>query len=118
MSIDKYSKPIRIFVHLAKGFDARRWEERWAAGRIVGLNERLPYGYFRAAEDGCVVHYSEDKTKNKLEQLLGSWLISIVGVDILHAWRNRNGIYACNVVWAHTEIEYLAVLLLFRGLFW
>jgi glycosyltransferase involved in cell wall biosynthesis len=118
MSVAKYSKPIQVFVHLAKGFDARRWEKRWAAGQIVGINERLPYGYFRAADDGCVVCYSGDETKNKLIHLLGSWIMSIVGVDILHAWRNKNGIYASDVVWTHTEIEYLAVLLLFLILFW
>jgi glycosyltransferase involved in cell wall biosynthesis len=118
MSVEEYSRPIRVFVHLARGFDARNWEKRWAAGRIIGINERLPYGYFRAAEDGCIIRYSEDMTTNKLEQLLGSWIMSILGVDIMHAWENRNGIFASDVVWTHTEIQYLAVLLLFRSLFW
>src|SRR3984893_11419692 len=114
----EHSKPIRVFVHLARGFDAQNWEKRWAAGRIIGINERMPYGYFKAAEDGCVIFYSEDKTRNKLEQSVGSWITSILGVDIVHAWDNRNGIYASDVVWTHTEIQYVAVLLLFRIFFW
>jgi hypothetical protein len=118
MRTEEHSKPIRVFVHLARGFDAQNWEKRWAAGRIIGINERMPYGYFRAAEDGCVIFYSEDKTRNKLEQSVGSWIMSILGVDIVHAWDNRNGIYASDVVWTHTEIQYLAVLLLFRIFFW
>jgi hypothetical protein len=118
MRPEEHSKPIRVFVHLARGFDAQNWEKRWAAGRIIGINERMPYGYFRAAEDGSVIFYSEDKTRNKLEQSVGSWIMSILGVDIVHAWDNRNGIYASDVVWTHTEIQYLAVLLLFRIFFW
>jgi hypothetical protein len=86
MRTEEHSKPIRVFVHLARGFDAQNWEKRWAAGRIIGINERMPYGYFRAAEGGCVIFYSEDKTRNKLEQSVGSWIMSILGVDIVHAW--------------------------------
>jgi glycosyltransferase involved in cell wall biosynthesis len=118
MSVNGEAKPIRVFVHLAKGFDARRWQERWTAGRIIGINERMPYGYFRAAEDGCEIVYSEDKTKNQLEHMLGSLLMLIMGVDVVHAWRNRKEIYASDVVWTHTEMQYLAILLLFRTLFW
>ncbi|MCI0598524.1 MAG: glycosyltransferase family 4 protein [Beijerinckiaceae bacterium] len=118
MSIGEDARPIRVFVHLAKGFDARGWEKRWAAGQLIGINERMPYGYFRATEDGCVIQYSEDRAKNPLEKLLGGWVMSAAGVDLLHAWRNRTGIYSCDVVWTHTEAEYLPVLLLFGILFW
>ncbi|MFZ0494801.1 MAG: hypothetical protein WBG11_03695 [Methylocella sp.] len=51
MSIDENMKPIRVFVHLAKGYGAPYREERW-----IGINERPPYGYFSpAAGDGCAV---------------------------------------------------------------
>jgi glycosyltransferase involved in cell wall biosynthesis len=118
MSVNRDSKPARVFVHLARGFGAQSWQERWAAGRIIGINERLPYGYFRAAEDGCSIVYSEDWKANWFEQQLRSWVMSVIGLDILHAWRNRKGIYDSDIVWTHTEFQYLAVLLLFRIMFW
>jgi hypothetical protein len=37
--------PIRVFVHLAYGFGQQSWERRWKDGRILGINEPLPYGY-------------------------------------------------------------------------
>src|SRR5262249_10294705 len=45
--------PIRAFVHLAHGFGAEQWQARWDRGETIGLNERLPYGYFWARQDGC-----------------------------------------------------------------
>jgi glycosyltransferase involved in cell wall biosynthesis len=117
-STQEYSKPVRVFVHLARDHDARQWERRWREGKIVGINDRLPYGYFRAAEHGCAIAHSQDKTRNKFERFLGSLASSVVGVDIAHAFRNRNGIYAADVVWTHTELQSLAVLLLFEILFW
>jgi hypothetical protein len=59
-------KPIRVFVHLARGFGAAQWQAKWDRGEIIGLNERLPYGYFWAEEDGCVVEYSEDRREGAL----------------------------------------------------
>jgi glycosyltransferase involved in cell wall biosynthesis len=103
---------------LAREFDARNWEKKWEEGKIIGINDRKPYGYSRAAEHGCAVTYSEDKTRNKFERLLGSFMASLVGVDVLHAWRNRKGIYAAEVVWTHTELQSLAVSLLFAISFW
>ncbi|MCI0600193.1 MAG: glycosyltransferase family 4 protein [Beijerinckiaceae bacterium] len=118
MSIGGGEQPIRVFIHLAKGFDARKWEKRWGEGQLIGINERMPYGYYRAAEDGCTIVYSEDKSNSRLEDLVGSLLRSIVGVDIVHVWRNRKGIYDSDVVWTHTELQYLAVLLLFQLMSW
>jgi glycosyltransferase involved in cell wall biosynthesis len=112
------SEPIRVFVHLAREFDADKWQKSWAEGKIIGINDRMPYGYFRAAEDGYNVSYSQDKTRNKLEGLISAFASSVIGVDIVHAWRNRKEIYAAEVVWTHTELQSLAVLLLFEILFW
>src|SRR5215217_8244963 len=55
MICTKGIRPIRVFVHLAHGFGAESWQARWSRGEIIGINERLPYGYFRAREDGCTV---------------------------------------------------------------
>jgi glycosyltransferase involved in cell wall biosynthesis len=37
------------------------------------------------------------------------WLL---GFDLIHAWRNRSGIFNADVVWTHTESQHLAILLL------
>ncbi|MCI0466182.1 MAG: glycosyltransferase family 4 protein [Beijerinckiaceae bacterium] len=118
MSIGEDAKPIRVFVHLAKDFDARRWERRWAAGDLIGINDRMPYGYFWAEEDGCTIAYSHSQSKSKIGNLVGSLLKSVTGIDFVHVWQNRKEIYGCDVVWTHTEIQYLAVLFLFQILFW
>ena len=40
---------------------------------------------------------------------------ALLGFDFVHAWRNRRGIGRAEVVWTHTESQYLAVLLLFQA---
>jgi len=117
-SLQNFPKPIHVFVHLARDYDARKWEKSWREGKIIGINDRMPYGYFRAAGDGCAVSYAQDKSRNKLERMLGSCVSSLIGIDLVHAWRNRNGIYAAEAVWTHTELQSLAVLLVFEILFW
>jgi glycosyltransferase involved in cell wall biosynthesis len=39
----------------------------------------------------------------------------VLGFDFVHAWRNRRGIRSADVVWTHTESQYLAVLLLLQA---
>lgn len=106
--------PIRVFVHLARGFGAAHWQARWERGDIIGLNEHLPYGYFWAREDGCVVEYSQDRREGPFGGALRLGLRLLLGFDFVHAWRNRRGIYAADIVWTGTESQYLAVLLLLR----
>jgi glycosyltransferase involved in cell wall biosynthesis len=118
MAVNGNPTLVCVFVHLGRGFGARQWGKRWAEGRIIGINERLPYGYFRAAADGCAIVYSEDKIENRLERFFRRGLAFIVGVDVVHAWRNRKGIHNSEIVWTHAEQQYLAVLILFRILFW
>ena len=103
---------IRVVVHLAHGFGAQRWEQRLRSGEVVGLTDRLPYGYFWAREDGCAVIYSEDKDETPPKRLLRMGVRWILGFDFIHAWRNRHGIFNADVVWTHTESQHLAILLL------
>ncbi len=103
---------VRVFVLLAHGFGARNWTSQWTQGKIAGINERLPYGFFHAADGGWTVEYSEDEPERKLVQYLRSGLRLILGFDLIHAWRNRQSIYAADVIWTSTEYEHLAVLLL------
>jgi glycosyltransferase involved in cell wall biosynthesis len=111
-------KLIRVFVQLSVYFGATHWRRWYAAGALGGINDPLPYGYYRASEDGCLVVYSEDKDENRLQRAFRLGMKFLVGADIVHAWRNRRGIYESEIVWTHTELQYIAVLLLFRFLFW
>ncbi len=118
MSVDGDTRLIRVFVHLSVPYGAKRWQDSFKNGKLIGINDRLPYGYYRAAEDGCQIVYSEDKKENRLDRSFRLWMKSIFGVDIVHAWRNRKGIYDSDIVWTHTELQYIAVLILFQILFW
>lgn len=106
---------IRVFVHLAHGFGAKQWQAKWERGEIIGLNDRLPYGYFWAQEDGCSVEYSEDRKEGPFGKLLRLGMRLLLGFDLVHAWRNRRGIIGAEIVWTHTESQYLAVLLLLQA---
>jgi glycosyltransferase involved in cell wall biosynthesis len=105
-------RPIRVFVHLARGFGAAQWQAKWDRGEIVGLNDRQPYGYFWAEEHGCAIEYSQDGPEGRLGRLLRLGLRVLLGFDFVHAWRNRRGICDAEIVWTHTESQHLAVLLL------
>jgi glycosyltransferase involved in cell wall biosynthesis len=115
MTVDGNAKPIRVFIHLSYYFGTNTWQK----SPPLGINDRLPYGYYRATEDGCLIVYSEDdRMENRLEQRFRLGVKSIIGVDLVHAWRNRKGIYDSDIVWTHTELQYIAVLLLFQIFFW
>lgn len=101
-----------VFVFLSEGFGATRWQNAWKAGAIPGLNERLPYGYFHAANESWSVTYSEDREESASARLLRKGLRKILGFDLVHAWHNRKQLSDCDIVWTHTEREYLAVLCL------
>jgi glycosyltransferase involved in cell wall biosynthesis len=105
---------LRVFVFLGHGFGARQWTERWSNGEIPGLNERLPYGYYHAADKDCIVEYSEDADENRLTELARRGMRRLLGCDLVHAWRNRKALFAADVVWTHTELEHLAVLALWQ----
>lgn len=106
------ARRIRVFVHLAHGFGAHQWRKRWDKGEIIGINDRLPYGYFWAEHDGCDISYSCDRRETILSKSLRLAIRLVLGFDFVHAWRNRKGIRRAEVVWTHTESQYLAVLLI------
>jgi len=57
---------VQVFVHLAYGFGAASWNHRWKQGKILGINEPFPYGYYRAETMGCSVTYSQDQEESGL----------------------------------------------------
>ncbi len=101
------------YVHLAYGFDSRKWQAKWRAGKVLGLNEEFPYGYHHAAEFGATVVYSTDHPETAIGKLLRYGARGLFGFDFVHAWRNRREIWQADVVWTHTESQSLAILLLF-----
>lgn len=113
-SVRQAARRMEIFVLLGHGFGARRWRERWVRGEIPGIVEEMPYGYFHCAGDDCQIEHSEDASEAPLMRLARMGVRRLLGFDPIHVWRNRAGIEAADIIWTHTEYEYLAVLLLFR----
>jgi hypothetical protein len=61
MSVHRNTGLIHVFIYMSVHFGAKAWQKTLAREKILGINDRLPYGYYRAAEDGCLIVYSEDK---------------------------------------------------------
>jgi glycosyltransferase involved in cell wall biosynthesis len=113
MTESAHERHVKVFVHLGHGFGGQSWTQRHAVGSIPGLNDRLAYGYYHASGNGWSVEYSEDARENALTRFCRIALRRMIGFDLIHAWRNRMGLFGADIVWTHTEIENLAVLLLF-----
>lgn len=108
---------MRVFVHLAYGFDARSWNERYEKGSLLGINEPWPYGYHHANDMGCSLDFSRDHPEKLLQRGLRGIGRLLLGFDLLHAYRNRAAVLSSDVVWTHTESQHLAIaalLLLLR----
>jgi glycosyltransferase involved in cell wall biosynthesis len=113
MTQDNLDKEAKVYVHLAAGHDASKWAERWAKGLLLGLNDPSPYGYARARDMGCSVTFSEAHEENALKRCLRLGFRVLLGFDFIHARNNKEAIYDADVVWTHTESQFLAVALLF-----
>ena len=98
--------PIKVNVHLFYGADPKKYR--------VGEGRGCLYGYHFAESDRYQLSYSHDADENKLLQIFRRGLKAAVGFDFIHAWNNRDEILSSDVVWTHTEFEYLAVALLCR----
>src|ERR1700722_18564178 len=110
--VDSRARRIKVFVHLVHGFGARQWRKAWAKGEMPGILDKLPYGYYHAADDQYDIKYSEDVNESRVTRLIRLALRRALGFDLLHAWRNRAGLHDSDIVWTHTELEHLGVLLL------
>jgi glycosyltransferase involved in cell wall biosynthesis len=105
---------LNVFVFLGRGFGAEAWRRRYDQGLIPGVNEPLPYGYFRAVQNGIKIEYSQDAREYRLTAVLRRVACRALGFDFIHAWRARAQLMSADVVWTHTEREHLAALLLLR----
>ena len=104
----------RAFVLLPHGFGAEQWRRRFARREIPGLNDALPFGYDRAASQGWSVVYSEDADESFVTRFVRRGLGRVLGLDLIHAWRNRRALLTVDAVWTHAERENLAAIALFH----
>lgn len=100
---------LRVFVHLAADKDAAAWRGAWQAGTLVGVNDETPYGYGRAERMGCTVTFSQAPRENRAARFLRLGLRVLLGFDLLHALRQGRALTEADVVWTHTESQFLAV---------
>ncbi|QKV17932.1 glycosyltransferase family 4 protein [Oricola thermophila] len=98
---------IAVFVHLAHAHDARRWRVKWEEGSLVGINDPTPYGYGRAEEMGCSITFSESAPENIAQKLVRLGTRFVLGFDLVHAIRNRKAMMEADIVWTHTESQFL-----------
>lgn len=102
-------RPMRVFVHLAHDKDPNAWRAARAAGTLVGRNDETPYGYGRASSMGCEVEFSQARPESLIAKAARAGLRVALGFDLAHARGQRDRIFASDVVWTHTESQFLAV---------
>ncbi len=105
---------MKVYVHLAHGFDAQDWERRWRSGQLIGFNEASPYGYAHAGAPDVELRFSRDRREGRLARVVRGGLRLLLGFDVVHAWRNRAALRAADVVWTHTESQHLAAAALIK----
>jgi glycosyltransferase involved in cell wall biosynthesis len=99
----------RAFVLLPRGLDAPAWRERWLAGSAP---DETPYGYHHARALGWEITFSVSQApRTGWRALPFKVLRRCLGFDIEHAWNNRQALWSpqTDVVWTHTEREFLPV---------
>lgn len=102
-------RPIKVFAHLAADKDVTAWQDAWRNRTLVGVNDDTPYGYGRAARMGCEVDFSRTVREGLPAKFVRLALRVLTGFDLLHALRQRRALLDADVVWTHTESQYLAV---------
>lgn len=107
------SGPIKVFAHLAHGQDVVAWEKMWADGVLVGINDPTPYGYGRANKMGCEVDFSKASNGSAFKKFVRLGLRVILGFDYLHARHNADAALKSDIVWTHTESQFLAMAMVF-----
>jgi len=106
---------IAVFVHLARDKDAAWWSAARAAGTLVGINDETPYGYGRAARMGCDVTFSRSHSEGPLVKFVRLGLRVILGFDVIHAYRQLHVMSQADIIWTHTESQFLAVAAVLRS---
>lgn len=93
----------KVHVHLFYGADPRFYRP----GDDIGCL----YGYHHAESDGFALTYSQDAREGKFVRLARRALKATLGFDFIHTWRNRAEMLRSDVIWTHTEQEWLSASL-------
>lgn len=107
---------MKVHIHLAYGYGEANWSRKFDDGRLIGVNERMPYGYRHAEPLVSTMTASVDHPEGRLRRLARLGTRAILGFDFVHAWRNRAAICDADIVWTHTESQHLAISQLFTSL--
>ncbi|MFM0738502.1 glycosyltransferase family 4 protein [Paraburkholderia xenovorans] len=94
----------KVHVHLFYGADPRFYRP----GDDIGCL----YGYHHAESDAFKLTYSQDARESKPVRLLRRALKAALGFDFIHTWRNRAEMLRSDVIWTHTEQEWLSTSLM------
>ena len=99
----------KVHVHLFYGADPRFYRP--------GENIGCLYGYHHAESDEFHLSYSQDAKESKPVRLVRRALKTLLGFDLIHTLRNRDEMLRTDVIWTHTEQEWLsaALMLLMNG---
>lgn len=68
--LDSRARRIKVFVHLVHGFGGTRWSKAWTKGEMPGILDKLPYGYYHAADEQYDIKYSEDADESRATRFL------------------------------------------------
>lgn len=100
-----------VFVLLPDHLDVSSWRQAWREGRVP---DETPYGYHHAQLLGCEVSFSESLSLSGWRAWPFKVLRRITGLDLQHAWQHRSALFSTSVdvIWTHTEREFLPVVML------
>ncbi|SMG21932.1 glycosyltransferase family 4 protein [Paraburkholderia susongensis] len=94
----------KVHVHLFYGADPRFYRQ----GDDIGCL----YGYHHAESDAFALSYSQDARESRPVRLVRRALKAALGFDFIHTWRNRAQMLRSDVIWTHTEQEWLSAALM------
>ena len=103
---------IKAYVLLPASLDSECWLKNHSTGLYPDMT---PYGYHHAQGDGVEVVFSKlFPIPHGLYGLLVRSVRKLFGFDFLHIFKNLQLINAseCNVVWTHTEFEFIFLILI------
>jgi glycosyltransferase involved in cell wall biosynthesis len=96
--------PTNVHVHLYYGVDPSRYRK--------GENVGCLYGYHHAESESMALSYSHDHPEGRVLRTIRRGLKALLGCDLIHTFRNRAALLEADVIWTHTEREYLSAALL------
>ncbi|APA84815.1 glycosyltransferase family 4 protein [Paraburkholderia sprentiae WSM5005] len=94
----------KVHVHLFYGADPRFYRK----GDDIGCL----YGYHHAQSEAFALTYSKDARESRPMRLVRRALKAALGFDFIHTWRNRAEMLRSDVIWTHTEQEWLSAALM------